>query len=407
MDFLQTNETLPSLPLLDNEEPSAPMDGKGLIEKALLLEGKLSELGVQGKVVAISTGPVVTMYEYAPAPGVKIIPIASLSDELALALKVISVRLVVPIPGKATVGIELPNELRETVRIRNILESWAFSSSRAPLMIALGKDTTGQPVVANLARMPHLFIAGATGTGKSVCLNTLLTSLLFRNTPEEMRLLLIDPKRIEFKSYENIPHLIHPVVNDAKMAIRALRWAVQEIELRYRMLAESNVRNIEGYNRALPRVEPAYYEATGFSSNGSEITQQSIPYIIIVIAELSDLMMAASREVEESIIRLAQMARAVGIHMILATQHPSVDVLTDIIKAYIPTRIAFKVVSRLDSRIVLDASGAECLLGSGDMLFIPPITGKIQRIHGAYISKAEVQRITDFWRAQNLVEDPM
>jgi DNA segregation ATPase FtsK/SpoIIIE, S-DNA-T family len=399
---------LPPLETLDNfESDDHRPDWKKLEENARILEEKLSDFGVQGKVVAISPGPVITMYEYAPAPGIKISRIVSLSDDLSMALKAISIRVVAPIPGKAAIGIELPNQRRDTVAVRAILESEAFSSASTPLTIALGKDTTGQPVVANLARMPHLLIAGATGTGKSVCLNTLLTSLLFRNTPEEMRLLLIDPKRIEFKSYESIPHLIHPVVNDAKMATRALRWAVQEMELRYRMLAEKNVRSIEGYNRVLAREKPPEDRKEDPHTDDQGIKHRRLPYMVVVIDELADLMMVASREVEESITRLAQMARAAGIHLILATQRPSVDVLTGIIKANIPTRLSFQVSSRIDSRTVLDTSGAESLLGSGDMLFLPPGTAKLQRIHGAFISEAEVQRITDFWRAQSLVEDTM
>jgi len=400
--------SLPSFKMLDGFElDNHRPDWKKLEENAHILEEKLADFGVQGKVVGISPGPVITMYEYAPAPGIKISRITNLSDDLSMALKAISIRVAGPIPGKAAIGIELPNQRRETVVVRAVLESEAFSSSPAPLTIALGKDTTGQPVVANLARMPHLLIAGATGTGKSVCLNTLLTSLLFRNTPEEMRLLLIDPKRIELKSYEEIPHLIHPVVNDAKMATRALRWAVQEMELRYRLLAEKNVRNIEGYNRALGREKPREPKNDAPPADDSKLQHHRLPYLVIVIDELADLMMVASREVEESITRLAQMARAAGIHLILATQRPSVDVLTGIIKANIPTRVSFQVSSRIDSRTILDASGAESLLGSGDMLFLPPGTAKLQRIHGAFISEPELQRITDFWRAQKLVEDPL
>ncbi len=399
---------LPSFKMLDSFElDDHRPDWRKLEENARVLEEKLSDFGVQGKVVAISPGPVITMYEYAPAPGIKISRIVSLADDLSMALKAISIRVVAPIPGKAAIGIEIPNERRETVAIRAVLESEAFSASTAALTIALGKDITGLPSVANLARMPHLLIAGATGTGKSVCLNTILTSLLFRNTPEEMRLLLIDPKRIELKSYAEIPHLIHPVVSDAKMATRALRWAVQEMELRYRMLAEKNVRNIEGYNRALAREKPRNGEIEDPSADDLKIKHHHLPYLVIVIDELADLMMVASREVEESITRLAQMARAAGIHLILATQRPSVDVLTGIIKANIPTRLSFQVSSRIDSRTILDASGAESLLGSGDMLFLPPGTAKLQRFHGAFISEAELQRITDFWRAQKLVEDAL
>jgi S-DNA-T family DNA segregation ATPase FtsK/SpoIIIE len=399
---------LPSFKMLDSFElDDHRPDWKKLEDNARILEEKLSDFGVQGKVVAISPGPVITMYEYAPAPGIKISRIVSLADDLSMALKAVSIRVVAPIPGKAAIGIELPNQRRETVVIRTVVESEAFSSSPTPLTIALGKDTTGQPVVANLARMPHLLIAGATGTGKSVCLNTVLTSLLFRNTPEEMRLLLIDPKRIELKSYDEIPHLIHPVVTDAKMATRALRWAVQEMELRYRMLAEKNVRNIESYNRALAREKPRDDKIEDFQVNDLGIKHHRLPYVVIVIDELADLMMVASREVEESITRLAQMARASGIHLILATQRPSVDVLTGIIKANIPTRLSFQVSSRIDSRTILDASGAESLLGSGDMLFLPPGTAKLQRIHGAFISEVELQRVTDFWREQKLIEDTL
>jgi DNA segregation ATPase FtsK/SpoIIIE, S-DNA-T family len=292
-----------------------------------------------------------------------------------------------------------------------VLESEVFRSAQTPLTIALGKDITGQPVSANLAKMPHLLIAGATGTGKSVCINTLLSSLLYRNTPDELRLLLIDPKRIELNTYEGIPHLIHPVVTDAKMATRALRWAVQEMELRYRLLAEKNVRNIEGYNRALAREKTKEKEPEppekDEETNGRQLVHRRLPYMVIIIDELADLMMVASREVEESITRLAQMARAAGIHLILATQRPSVDVLTGIIKANVPTRISFQVSSRIDSRTILDGSGAESLLGMGDMLFLPPGTAKIQRIHGAYVSDNEVQHITGFWRSQQLLEDPL
>ena len=397
---------LPSPKMLDSFElDDHRPDWKKLEEDARTLEEKLSDFGVQGKVVGISPGPVITMYEYAPAPGIKISRVVGLSDDLSMALKATSIRVVAPIPGKAAIGIELPNQRREMVAIRAILESEAFAGATAPLTIALGKDTTGQPVGANLARMPHLLIAGATGTGKSVCLNTILASLLFRNTPEDTRLLLIDPKRIELKSYENIPHLLHPVVCDAKMATRSLRWAVQEMELRYRLLAEKNVRNIEGYNRALAREKPREHKGEAPPAADSGLQHHRLPYLVIIIDELADLMMVASREVEESITRLAQMARAAGIHLILATQRPSVDVLTGIIKANIPTRISFQVSSRIDSRTILDASGAESLLGSGDMLFLPPGTAKLQRIHGAFISEAELQRITDFWRAQKLVED--
>lgn len=398
----------PSIELLDvYETENHKPDWKKLEENKAVLEEKLSDFGVQGRVMDIGPGPVITMYEYAPAPGIKISRIVGLADDLAMALKAISIRVVAPIPGKAAIGIEIPNLTRAMVAIRAVIESEAFSKSAFPLTIALGKDITGQPVVANLGKMPHLLIAGATGTGKSVCINTLLSGLLYRNTPDDMRLLLIDPKRIELNSYEGIPHLIHPVVTDAKMATRALKWAVGEMELRYKLLADKNVRNIESYNRAVARDKQKEPKPADDGNNEEVLKHHHLPYLVIIIDELADLMMVASREVEESIIRLAQMARAAGIHLILATQRPSVDVLTGIIKANIPTRISFQVSSRIDSRTILDASGAESLLGAGDMLFLPPGTAKIQRIHGAFISENEVGRLTKFWAAQQLAEDPL
>ena len=400
---------LPSLQLLDTyQAENRKPDWKKLEENARTLELKLADFGVQGKVTGIRPGPVITMYEYTPAPGIKISRIVGLSDDLSMALKAISIRVVAPIPGKAAIGIELPNQQRELVSIRAVLESEVFSSSTSALTMALGQDTTGQPVAANLSKMPHLLIAGATGTGKSVCINTILTSLLYRNTPDDIRLLLIDPKRIELNSYEGIPHLIHPVVTDAKLATKALRWAVQEMELRYKLLADKNVRNIESYNKvfAKERAKSAK-ESKEDEEQNKELEHHHLPYTVIIIDELADLMMVASREVEESIIRLAQMARAAGIHLILATQRPSVDVLTGIIKANIPTRISFQVSSRIDSRTILDTSGAESLLGSGDMLFLPPGTAKLQRIHGAFIAETEVERVTKFWHAQQISEDPL
>jgi S-DNA-T family DNA segregation ATPase FtsK/SpoIIIE len=404
---------LPAITLLDTYETETfKPDWKKLEQNGAVLEEKLADFGVQGKVVGINPGPVITMYEYAPAPGIKISRIVNLADDLSMALKATSIRVVAPIPGKAAVGIEIPNARREIVSIKAVLEAETFTLAVAPLTIALGKDITGNPVVTNLGRMPHLLIAGATGTGKSVCINTVLSSLLFRNSPEELRLLLIDPKRIELNSFEGIPHLIHPVVTDAKMATRALRWAVEEMELRYKLLADKNVRNIESYNKLLAREktqkgknrekEP---ESDEFSDGG--LKHCKLPYVVIIIDELADLMMVASREVEESITRLAQMARAGGIHLVLATQRPSVDVLTGIIKANIPTRISFQVSSKIDSRTILDGSGAEALLGAGDMLFLPPGTAKLQRIHGAFISDVEITRLTEHWRAQKLMEDPL
>lgn len=404
---------LPVISMLDTYEmETVKPDWKKLEQDGAVLEEKLADFGVQGKVVGINPGPVITMYEYAPAPGIKISRIVNLADDLSMALKATSVRVVAPIPGKAAVGIEIPNQKREVVSIKAVLESEIFTLAVTPLTIALGKDITGQPAVTHLGKMPHLLIAGATGTGKSVCINTILSSLLFRNTPEELRLLLIDPKRIELSSFEGIPHLIHPVVTDAKMATRALRWAVEEMELRYKLLADKNVRNIESYNRVLAREKPQKNKDRGNgpepdAASDSELQHYKLPYVVIIIDELADLMMVASRDVEESITRLAQMARAAGIHLILATQRPSVDVLTGIIKANIPTRISFQVSSKIDSRTILDGSGAEALLGAGDMLFLPPGTAKLQRIHGAFISDAEIARLTEHWKAQKLLEDPL
>ncbi|MGD9505594.1 MAG: DNA translocase FtsK [Syntrophobacteraceae bacterium] len=401
---------LPSLQILDvYEETAHGADTSALEKNAHILEEKLADFGVQGKVVDICPGPVITMYEYAPAPGIKISRIVSLTDDLAMALRAVSIRVVAPIPGKAAIGIEIPNKERDLVSIRAVLEHKAFAAATAPITIALGKDAMGRPAAANLAKMPHLLIAGATGTGKSVCINTILSSLLFRNTPNELRLLLVDPKRIELSTYEGIPHLIHPVVTDAKLATKALRWAVQEMELRYKLLADKGARNIEGYNKTIARDKQEAEQRGETPAPPAEgaLPHHLLPYMVIIIDELADLMMVASREVEESIIRLAQMARAAGIHLILATQRPSVDVLTGIIKANIPTRISFQVSSRIDSRTILDTMGAESLLGSGDMLFLPPGTAKLQRIHGAFISESEVQKLTQFWQAQQLAEDPI
>ncbi len=405
---------LPDLIILDTYETEIDKpDWKRLEQNGAVLEEKLADFGVQGKVVGINPGPVITMYEYAPAPGIKISRIVNLADDLSMALKAVSVRVVAPIPGKAAVGIEIPNVKRELVSLKAVLESEIFSVAVAPLTVVLGKDIFGLPVATNLGKMPHLLIAGATGTGKSVCINTVLSSLLFRNTPEELRLLLIDPKRIELNSFEGIPHLIHPVVTDAKMATRALRWAVEEMEFRYKLLADKDVRHIEAYNKKLgvrqkpQRGREVEEELETGELSDSGLKHHRLPYVVIIIDELSDLMMVASREVEESITRLAQMARAAGIHLILATQRPSVDVLTGIIKANIQTRISFQVSSKIDSRTILDDSGAEALLGAGDMLFRPPGTAKLQRLHGAFVSDAEIARLAEHWKTQKLIDDPL
>ena len=376
--------------LNDPDEPSVSSDDKNLRMQSQLLEKKLEDFGVHGKVVAVSPGPVITTYEYEPAPGVKINKIVSLSDDLSLALRATSIRIVAPIPGKAVVGIEVPNVNREKVRFKEIVASSEFDKSKSKLTICLGKDIVGNPVVAALDKMPHLLIAGATGTGKSVALNAMICSLLYKATPDDVKLIMVDPKRIELSSYDGIPHLITPVVVDAKKATNALFWAVREMERRYELLSKMNTRNISQYNKKIESNE----------NPDQDSRLEKLPYLVIVIDELADLMMLASRDVEITLTRLAQMARAAGIHLILATQRPSVDVLTGIIKANFPTRLTFQVSSKTDSRTIIDTNGAENLLGSGDMLFLPPGTAKLQRIHGAYISESELSQITKFLRAQ-------
>ncbi|MBW2151048.1 MAG: DNA translocase FtsK [Deltaproteobacteria bacterium] len=385
---------MPSFNLLDApERKPAAADEQNLRMQSRLLEKKLSDFGVSGEVVAVTPGPVVTTFEYEPAAGVKINKIINLTDDLALTLRAASIRVVAPIPGKAVIGIEIPNLVRETVRFKEIVSSGAFEKSKSKLTICLGKDIVGNPVVTDLDKMPHLLIAGATGSGKSVALNAMICSLLYKSIPDDVRLIIIDPKRIELSIYDGIPHLITPVVTDAKKATHALFWAVKEMEQRYELLSERQARNIYQYNTKVAKES---------SDDGKRL-----PYIVIVIDELADLMMLASRDVEIALTRLAQMARAAGIHLILATQRPSVDVLTGVIKANFPTRLSFQVSSKTDSRTILDTNGAENLLGNGDMLFLPPGTAKIQRIHGAYISEAELTRITNFLKTQKKPEyDP-
>lgn len=386
---------LPPLEFL--QEPEKIDDGvdhEYLRQQSGLLEQKLQDFGVQGKVTEVLPGPVITRYEFAPAPGVKINKIVNLSDDLALALKALSVRIVAPIPGKAVIGIELPNKKRELVGFRDIVASPVYKKSNSRLTIALGKDIVGYPVVADLVGMPHLLIAGATGTGKSVALNTMITSILFKATPEEVKFIMVDPKRIELSNYDGIPHLIAPVVTDMKKATNALFWAVREMERRYKLLSEKKVRNIAQYNARVGKEKP---------EEGQPLPEK-LPYIVVIVDELADLMMVSSRDVEVSLTRLAQMARAAGIHLILATQRPSVDVLTGLIKANFPTRLSFQVSSKIDSRTIIDTNGAETLLGNGDMLFLPPGTAKLQRIHGAYVSEEEVAKVIEFLKAQKAPE---
>lgn len=374
------NYQLPPLSLLDqNEAGNIELSREHYYEVSATLTAKLQDFGVQGTVAGISPGPVVTTYEFSPAPGVKINRIVTLADDLAMVLKVDRVRIVGSIPGKAAIGIEIPNPQRKTVYLQDILSTAEYQDAGSMLTLALGFDVVGRPVVANLARMPHLLIAGATGAGKSVAINAFIASILFKATPEEVRLLMIDPKRIELSVYDDIPHLLHPVVVEAKMASRALLWAVREMERRYRLLEERRVKSFASYN---------------------QVAEEPLPYIVIIVDELADLMMVASKDVETSIARLAQMARAAGMHIILATQRPSVDVLTGLIKANFPTRISFKVSSKVDSRTILDGSGAEHLLGMGDMLFLPPGAAKLQRIHGAFISEQETERLVTYLKSQ-------
>jgi len=413
----------PPLSLLDAPQVTGKrLDKESLTMNARLLEKKLKDFGVDGEVVEICPGPVITMYEFAPGPGIKVSRIAGLADDLSMALQALSIRIVAPIPGKGVVGIELPNRDREMVSLREIFNSEEFHQRKMKLPLALGKDIAGAPLVTDLARMPHLLVAGATGSGKSVSINTMILSLLYTATPNDVRIIMVDPKMLELSVYEGIPHLLLPVVTNPKKASLALKWAVEEMGRRYRLMSDKGVRNIDSYNKQLEREEkelaenqvkevvvveevedlPAEDEAAiqAFLNKDEELDHGHLPYIVVIVDELADLMMVAGREIEESIARLAQMARAAGIHLILATQRPSVDVITGLIKANFPARISFQVSSKIDSRTILDCNGAESLLGAGDMLFLPPGTSRMQRSHGAFVSDAEVQRVVEFLKKQ-------
>ncbi len=370
---------LPPVELLKLYDSGIRPSKDELLSSSAMLVQKLADFDVEGKITQVQAGPVVTMYEFEPAPGVKINRVVSLSDDLALALKSSGVR-VSPISGKSAIGIEVPNRNRETVSLREIIASDNFRKNSSMLTLALGKDIFGTPIVSDLARMPHLLVAGATGSGKSVSINSMVMSILYKASPKQVKMLMIDPKLLELSAYEDIPHLISPVITNPKEAAEALRKMVFEMERRYRLLAEKSTRNIESFNKIVP-------------------DEEKLPYIVIFIDELADLMFASANEVEDSIARLAQMARASGIHLILATQRPSVDVITGVIKANFPARISFQVTSKIDSRTILDAQGAEQLLGKGDMLFMLPGI-KIIRIHGALITEEEIKSATDFIRAQ-------
>jgi S-DNA-T family DNA segregation ATPase FtsK/SpoIIIE len=370
---------MPRIELLKEYEPVQRLSDEELQAGSQLLESKLMDFAVKGKVTKVHTGPVVTMYEFEPAPGVKINRVVSLSDDLALAMKAQSIRIST-LPGKAAIGIEIPNSVRETVSMRDTVSADSFTKSASRLTIALGKDIFGVPVVADLARMPHLLVAGATGAGKSVALNCMILSLLYKARPDEVKILMIDPKLLEFSAYEGIPHLISQVVTNPKEAAEMLRKMVFEMERRYRLIASRGVRNIESFNAACA-------------------PEDRLPYIVIFIDELADLMFASASQVEDSIARLAQMARASGMHLVLATQRPSVDVITGVIKANFPARIAFQVTTRVDSRTIIDTQGAEQLVGKGDMLFMLPGL-RIMRVHGALVSEPEIRDVIQFVKAQ-------
>jgi S-DNA-T family DNA segregation ATPase FtsK/SpoIIIE len=399
-------EPLPALGLLDDPPPGV----KGYSEEALQaisrqVELKLRDFGVDVEVVAVQPGPVITRFELHPAPGVKVARISALAKDLARSLSVIAVRIVEVIPGKSTVGLEIPNEQRELVSLSEILRSAAFEKAKTPLTLALGKDIGGAPVITDLARMPHLLVAGTTGSGKSVGVNAMLLSMLYKATAEEVRLILIDPKMLELSVYEGIPHLLAPVVTDMKDAANALRWAVAEMERRYKLMSALGVRNILGFNKKLRDAQEAgepvpdpFFDPNRVLEDMPAPALEALPYIVVVVDEFADMIMVVGKKVEELIARLAQKARAAGIHLILATQRPSVDVITGLIKANIPTRIAFQVSSRVDSRTILDQMGAEHLLGHGDMLYLAPGRALPERVHGAFVGDHEVHKVVEYLR---------
>ncbi|BBO82739.1 hypothetical protein DSCO28_33050 [Desulfosarcina ovata subsp. sediminis] len=386
----------PSLDFLRKADQEVVLDHEAIRRDAELLEQKLGYFGIKGEVMGVSPGPVITTFEYKPAPGIKISKIVNLANDLALALSAVSIRIVAPIPGKDVIGIEIPNPKMSIVPFVDIVGSEAFAHIDSRTPICLGKDIIGKPVVVGLERMPHLLIAGATGTGKSVALNAMITSILYKSPPDAVKFIMIDPKRIELSLFNDIPHLLTPVIVDMRKANIALQWVVREMERRYENLAALQVRNIEQYNDKVKNADLSSFD------DGEAF--EAFPYIVVIIDELADLMMTASKDIEFSLTRIAQMARAAGIHLILATQRPSVDVLTGIIKANFPTRISFQVSSKTDSRTIIDSNGAETLLGRGDMLFVPPGTARLTRVHGTYLSEEELITITDFLKRQGKPE---
>jgi S-DNA-T family DNA segregation ATPase FtsK/SpoIIIE len=391
---------IPSTRLLNEPQARNPYDGGELKEIAARIKSRFDEFNVLGSVVQINPGPVVTTFEYKPEAGIKYSRITSLSEDLCLGLQAESI-LIERIPGKPTVGIEVPNSKREVISLRQILESDEFQNSTSRLTICLGKDISGRIKVAALESMPHLLIAGSTGSGKSVMLNSLIMSVLFKSTPDEVRMIMVDPKRVELGMYEGVPHLLTPVITDPKKATNALRNAVFEMERRLKLLASQGVRNVDQFNKKVRQLQAQprnLFEEEDALAGEDEL--RPLPYILIIIDELADLMMVERSNVEEAVTRLAQMARAVGMHLVLATQRPSVDVITGLIKANFPSRISFRVATRVDSRTVLDVMGAEHLLGKGDMLFLPPGSSRLVRVHGAFVAEAEINHVVDFWKAQ-------
>jgi S-DNA-T family DNA segregation ATPase FtsK/SpoIIIE len=407
---------LPPLELLDlPEREQFKIDKETLQANSLILQKKLADFGVEGEVVAVRPGPVITMYEFKPAPGVKVRRIVMLADDLAMALRAVSVRILAPIPGESVVGIEIPNPRREMVFFREVIESPVYQTADSKITLALGKDIGGAPFATDLARMPHLLVAGATGTGKSVSINAMILSILYKSTPQDVKFIMVDPKMLELTVYEDIPHLLVPVVTDPKKAAAALFWAMDEMDRRYRLMKNKGARGIDNYNRTLERdatnkksvielTQPEQPEEStdlgGSPGKEAPLVHEKLPRIVIIVDELADLMMTVGRDIEEYITRLAQKARAAGIHLILATQRPSVDVITGLIKANFPARISFQVTSRVDSRTILDSIGAEKLLGNGDMLYLPPGTARIMRLHGAFVSDHEVRKVTKFIKEQ-------
>ncbi|HEX9880730.1 MAG TPA: DNA translocase FtsK 4TM domain-containing protein [Candidatus Binatia bacterium] len=408
--------SLPSLAFLDTPDGGQVKIDRGTLEaNSLILQKKLTDFGIEGEVVAVRPGPVITMYEFKPASGVKVRRIVTLADDLSMVLRAVSVRILAPIPGESAVGIEIPNPKREKVYLKQLLESPIYKNSESKVTLAVGKDTAGSPYVTDLARMPHLLVAGATGSGKSVSINAMILSILFKATPQDVQFIMIDPKMLELSIYENLPHLLAPVVVEPKKATAALYWTIEEMDRRYRLMRDKGARDLDHYNRLLTRdtarekvIELGPVEENGVEDDApvdnlearSPLVHERLARIVVVVDELADLMMTAGRDVEEYITRLAQKARAAGIHMILATQRPSVDVITGLIKANFPARVSFQTTSRVDSRTILDSIGAERLLGDGDMLFLSPGTARPMRIHGAYVSDREIRKVVEFVKQQ-------